>query len=164
MESWTKYYSLKDRNIEMNLRYKCFSSETCIRLMVNVCVRAFGCLMWVYVSMLRCTLTAERLSAFIFISWLILAVLPARTAMLCFPPETQTTNSTLKTEPDTPLTSSLSLTLCLSYPLSCPLSFVSPWLLILYSAQSRSLLSQMYKCLPFLYNLAWCHCDIWKTA
>lgn len=41
----------------------------------------------------------------------------------------------------------ISLSLSLSL---CPLSFVSPSLLILYSAQHLSLLSHIYKCLPLL--------------
>lgn len=91
-------------------------------------------------------------------------MLPAGTATLCFPPETQTTNLTLKTEPDTTLTPYLSLSFAHSLTLFALFHLSHPrfWFCILLRACPSC--PTCTNASVFCYNLALCHCDIWQIA
>lgn len=90
----------KEENIETSANISAVRPDgwlMCVWSISDVCV-------WVCVSVFKgVVLAAERLSPFIFICWLALATVPAGTATLWFPSETQTANLTLKTEPDAAL-------------------------------------------------------------
>ncbi len=133
----------------MNVKCKHFSSEAYVRLMATECVWGpLAVCAWVCVSMLRCSFGRREIKC------IHLHLLAGVSCVTCWnsnaplPPwdsdhRFNAENWARHTTRFVSLAPSPS-------PSLCPLSFVSPSLLIPYSARHLSPLSHMYKCLPLL--------------